>query len=275
MTFRPGNSFLQRSPFSSDMALKKERPRLSATPNRPVERPVTGPESSAPLTDPAREIDVFLYSEDRPSIEAICRMLERRSGIHVVGSANDVESVRRAVSELPIDVMLIGVNQDELRLLNFVQEIQEERTSARVIVFGLEEDDVRILRFVQAGALGYVCRGESFDDLVGKIEAVWQGRFPSSPRINASVAQRLSRLSQGLRNHQQNGQPRLTAREREVLELIASGMSNKDIAQRLDIALYTVKNHVHNLFGKLSVNRRREAVQRGYEHGLLRKSFRS
>ena len=131
-----------------------------------------------------------------------------------------------------------------------------------------------MLEFIEAGANGYVLKDSSFAEMLRTIKAVHQGQTPCSPRITASVFARISELSQARHRRERLPQVRLTPREKEILRLIAARLSNKEIAQQLDIALHTVKNHVHHILEKLQVHYRREAIRCAYENGILKRAWR-
>ena len=112
----------------------------------------------------------------------------------------------------------------------------------------------------EAGASGYVPRDGTVDDLETVVESVARGEIECSPRIAASLLRRVGALAAELRGPSPNSS--LTAREQEVAELLDQGLTNKEIAQQLSIAVPTVKNHVHRILDKLHVHRRTEAAAR-------------
>lgn len=230
----------------------------------------TGMEPSFPAEADNHAIRLIYIGEDNFSNQAICGLLNSYHGVELVGSPVDP---RKAVASLDCtlaDVGLIAAGEGEPDLLRIVEQIGEMNFEIKLLILGVERNDEGvILDFIQAGALGYVFRDESFEDLIDKIAKVHDDRFTGSPQILAEVANRISVLSRRLGRQGRKSKPSLTAREHQVLELIAMGLSNKEIAQRLDIALYTAKNHVHSLLDKLQVHRRTAAVRRAYRLGIL------
>ena len=131
--------------------------------------------------------------------------------------------------------------------------------AAPVVALGVVDREEDVLAVLEAGAVGYVLHRASLADAVATIEAVGAGRTVCSPRVLAAVFRRLCELSaRGLAAGRGDS---LSAREREVMGLIARGLANKQIARTLGIAVCTVKNHVHNLLEKLGVDRRRAAAR--------------
>ncbi|HSR68610.1 MAG TPA: response regulator transcription factor [Acidobacteriota bacterium] len=153
-----------------------------------------------------------------------------------------------------------------------IRRLRSVCPNVKVLILGLEDCERKILQYVQSGACGYLLKKESFDDLVGVIEAAYNNEFKCAPNIASRVMARIQELVKSC-DGTMDTDPELTPRELEILELIAEGLSNKEIAQRLDISPSTVKNHVHNLLAKLKVGRRGKAVWCGYEKGLLRSRF--
>jgi DNA-binding NarL/FixJ family response regulator len=129
----------------------------------------------------------------------------------------------------------------------------------RIIVVGLPEDDEEaIIACAEAGVAGYHMRGDSLDELIMLIHNVASGESICPPRVSAVLLRRLSNLAS---QPQLTGRDLvLTTRETQILKMLELGRSNRDIAKRLDIAVHTVKNHVHNLLTKLGVNTRAEAA---------------
>jgi DNA-binding NarL/FixJ family response regulator len=135
----------------------------------------------------------------------------------------------------------------------------------RVVVFSLSEDDEdTIMSCVEAGAGGYHLRSESLDELCNVVAMVHRGESACSQRVSAVLLRRVSELAA---QRTVGDDSPLTSREEEILDLLGMGLSNREIADRLCIAVHTVKNHVHNMLTKLGVRSRAEAVAR-HRHGM-------
>ncbi|WP_193046546.1 LuxR C-terminal-related transcriptional regulator [Mycolicibacterium baixiangningiae] len=184
----------------------------------------------------------------------------------------DLPSVCAALSQPTPDIVLLNMGtRDGVMLLRVVRETCPD---AKVIAVGISEDDEsQIVACAEAGVAGYHMRAESLDDLMLLMSRVASGESLCSPKVSAILLRRLSALA-ALR------QPAakelvLTAREAQILRLLESGLSNRAIADRLCIALHTVKNHVHSVLGKLGVNSRAEAAaySRSTRHPLLTEEY--
>ena len=169
----------------------------------------------------------------------------------------DLSSLVTALNVEPPSLVLINLDTRDSAIL--VQATFEVCPDVRVIVLGISEDDeARIVACAEAGVAGYHLRNESIDELVTLIGRVASGESSCSPRVSAMLLRRLSALAA-------DRQPAakelvLTSREAQILRMLEMGLSNRDIAERLYIAVHTVKNHVHSVLTKLGVNTRAEAA---------------
>ena len=172
-------------------------------------------------------------------------------------AAWDLSSLVTALNDDAPNLVLINLDTRDSAML--VQATFEVRPDIRVIVLGVSEDDeTRIVACAEAGVSGYHLRSESIDDLIALIGRVASGESLCSPRVSAMLLRRLSTLAA-------DRQPAakelvLTSREAQILRMLEMGLSNRDIAERLCIAVHTVKNHVHSVLTKLGVNTRAEAA---------------
>jgi DNA-binding NarL/FixJ family response regulator len=169
----------------------------------------------------------------------------------------DLPSLRASLGVGTPDIILLNMlTGDSVLLLN---SLRETCPHAKVIVVGISEDDEsEIVACAEAGVAGYHLRTESLDDLLVLIAKVFDGESLCSPRVSAILLKRLSALA--AQRQPEAKELVLTAREIEILRMLEIGLSNRDIAERLCIALHTVKNHVHSILGKLGVSTRGQAV---------------
>jgi DNA-binding NarL/FixJ family response regulator len=141
--------------------------------------------------------------------------------------------------------------------VHLVRVLREVTPGAKVVAYAVAGDESDVISYAEAGVAGYVARDGSALDLVRAIQSVADGELICSPQVAAKAFHRLAMLSAAT---QASTTTTLTMREREIVALIAEGLSNKQIARRLTITLATVKHHVHNVLEKLQVERRGEAV---------------
>ena len=169
----------------------------------------------------------------------------------------DLPSLRCALEECTPEIVLLTMStRDGVVLL---QTVIASSPGAKVIAVGVSEDDEStIVACAEAGVTGYHLRSESLHDLFLLLRKVTHGDYACSPRVAAILLQRLSMLASERKPGSQ--ELVLTAREIQILRMLEMGLSNRDIADQLCIALHTVKNHVHSVLGKLGVSTRAQAV---------------
>ncbi|KWX60703.1 two-component system response regulator [Mycobacterium sp. NAZ190054] len=181
------------------------------------------------------------------------------SGAGTVSVAWDLPSLFTALTTTPPGLVLLNINtRDSVVLLHAVFEVNPR---TRVIVLGMaDDDDDGIIACAEAGVAGYHLRNESLDDLLTVMGRVAQGEMLCSPKVSAILLRRLSSLAS--QREPAAKELVLTAREVQILRMLELGLSNRDIADRLCIAVHTVKNHVHSVLTKLGVTNRAEAAAR-------------
>jgi two-component system nitrate/nitrite response regulator NarL len=203
-------------------------------------------------------IGVLIVAEVRLYREGLAASLGSRPQLRILGTAATREDARTRVRELQPDVVVIDVSTRDS--LEFIRDIRAEPFSTKILAFAVEEVITDILECAESGAAGYVTADASIDDLLSAIERIAREELVCSPRIAAKLFGRFS--ERGSRWPTDASQMTLTSRERQVLDFIRLGHSNKEIAQQLNIAEPTVKNHVHHLLEKLEVTTRAQAAAR-------------
>jgi DNA-binding NarL/FixJ family response regulator len=190
--------------------------------------------------------------------EGLAEILSQRPDVQVVSSASDLEESRAQILETQPDVILLDMatpGSYDLAIL-----LTKLAPAARIIALGVDDSEPEVMQCFEAGVAGYVPRSGTLENLIDSIQSAVLGQLRCSPQIAGVLLRRVTALSGG--HHQAVPLATLTSREREILELIDQGCSNKEIARRLGIEVATVKNHVHNTLEKLKVHRRGEAAAR-------------
>jgi two-component system, NarL family, nitrate/nitrite response regulator NarL len=235
---------------------------LTSVPTARAQRPgslhpgaESAPESSVLLDAQPEAIRVFIVTEVRLYREGLSELLGRAGHIAVVGAAGSIDEGVERVRNLQPDVLLLDTGAGNP---GAARDLLEAAPCARVVALAAPESEEDIIALAEAGVLGYVTRDESLDTLVTTIESVARDEMACSPWMATVLVRRVQALAAARPRPTKS----LTAREAEILELIAQGLSNKEIAARLFIEVTTVKNHVHNILEKLGVSRREEAVAR-------------
>jgi two-component system, NarL family, nitrate/nitrite response regulator NarL len=207
-------------------------------------------------------IRILIVDNSRLMCQMMRTVLKREADMEVAGCATTTEE---ALNQVPAcDVILVGTELPNDVVHNLIQKVAGEHPEVKILVLGLPKSEKAILHYIEAGATGYVLKEDSVDKLLKTIRAAYNGEAIVSPQIAAALMNRLARLAslygQGPLQKAWHESDELTRREQEVLNLIAQGLSNQEIANRLYIQVGTVKNHVHSVLRKLNVNSRKEAA---------------
>jgi two-component system, NarL family, nitrate/nitrite response regulator NarL len=201
---------------------------------------------------------VLIIDDTRLYREGLTARLAPEAGIERVVPAADGQTALNHLTVLPIDVVLL--NMATSGSIAVLHAVVAAAPHVPVVALAVADSDDEVIACAEAGVAGYLQREDSFADLLAVIQSVAHGETLCSPRVAATLLRRGAALAAEHRPPPEAAN--LTAREREVVELIDQGMSNKEIARRLYIEVRTVKNHVHNILQKLQVSRRGEAAAR-------------
>lgn len=207
---------------------------------------------------PSERTQVLVVADVRLYREGLAGILAGREGLAVIGTAGNCDEALRLVALAEPNVAVLDMaTRDSLKI---VRAISEAAPTVKIIAFAIEELDREILACAEAGVAGYVLCEASTEELVAIIESVVRGELVCPPSTVSMLFRRLASLAK--RGDEQIEPFNITGREREIAVLIDSGLSNKEIAQRLNLEVATVKNHVHNILEKLNVTTRGQAAAR-------------
>jgi DNA-binding NarL/FixJ family response regulator len=202
-------------------------------------------------------------ADDHPVVrEGLVAMLETEPDFEVVGTAATGAEAAALVARVDPDVMLLDLELPELDGVGVLRRLAAEGARASVIVFTVFGTDERIIAAVEAGAAGYLLKGAPRGELFAAVRTVAAGGSLLAPVASSAVLRRV-------RGETPAAGPSLTPREREVLEALAQGLGNKQIAARLGVSERTIKFHVSSLFEKLGARNRTEAVTIAARAGLV------
>lgn len=216
------------------------------------------------MTSPLR----VLLADDHPVFRKGLRaLLTSLPDAEVVAEAADGDQAMALCAELAPDVVVMDLQMPGKNGIEATRGILAARPGTGVLVVTMFEDDDSVFNAMRAGALGYLVKGSDTDEVVAAITAVGRGEAIFGPTVARRI---LSFLTRPLSAFDQQLFPELTDREREVLDLIAAGISNPDIANRLHLSPKTIRNHVSSIFSKLQVADRAQAIVRGRAAGLGR-----
>lgn len=210
-------------------------------------------------------ISVALIEDNRLVREGITALLSQLPDIHVVAGESSVDtSLLREVNPQVVLLDLGLRNGDSLRL---AQRVRKEFPESKVIVMDLLPVREDIVEFVNAGVSGFIMKDATLDDLVSTIRSVAQGAHVLPPQMTATLFSQIAREAVARGRPEALESVRMTKREREVINLIAEGLSNKEIAARLHIATHTVKSHVRNVMEKLTLHTRLQIAAFAHRDG--------
>lgn len=212
------------------------------------------------------EKTTVLIADDEPTFRSGLRALLRSAtDLELVGEATTGgEAIRLAVEQQP-DVILMDINMPGLNGIEATRRIVTASPHIGILMLTMFEDDDSVFAAMRAGARGYLLKGALKAEILRAIQAVSNGGVI----FGAAVAQRMMRYFTSLKPVEPAAIfPQLTGREREILGLIAQGLNNHDIAEHLSLSGKTVRNHITNIFGKLQVADRAQAIVRARQAGL-------
>ena len=208
----------------------------------------------------------ILVAEDHPLFrKGVISLLESVDGFEVVGEAATGEEAASRATELQPDMVLMDLQMPGMGGIEATRKIAQESPSVRVLVVTLFEDDDSVFMALRAGARGYILKDADEEELVRAIRAVGRGEAIFSPNVAERVLAYFAAPRPAAPPHIF---PTLTDREREILNLIARGHPNPSIATELSLSTKTVGNYVSNIFAKLQVADRAQAIIRAREAGL-------
>jgi len=203
-----------------------------------------------------------LVADDHKLVrEGIVKLLGFYEELEVIGEAKDgLETVKKIRNEFP-DLVLLDLNMPRMNGIDTIKKIKEIAPNIRVLILTIHDDEEYIYEVTKAGAEGYIQKDIEPDELRNSIKKVMNGNKVFPTKIEEKVDKQIET--------EKNNLEELSNRENEVLELLAQGMSNRNIAEELYISEKTVKNHVSSILRKFSVNDRTQAVIVALKNGLV------
>ena len=205
-------------------------------------------------------IRVFLCDDHTLFRQGIRKLLELEKDIEVVGEANNGQELLDMLKKTGPDVILMDIGMPQMDGVTATYKVKKILPYAHIIILTVYEDEPHIFAAIKAGAMGYLLKDVSFDELIEAIRRVYKGEALIQPVIATKVLKEFALLDKRKIKEGDKFYSDLTEREKEILRLIALGGTNKEIAQKLGIAEKTVKNHISHIFQTLHVNNRTQAA---------------
>jgi DNA-binding NarL/FixJ family response regulator len=213
---------------------------------------------------PKKKVKVLIADDQTLFREGIKDLLDNEKSIEVIGEAADGSEVVRLAKKLRPDVILMDIKLPHLDGVSATRLIRKELPNTNVLILSSYEDEAHVMESIQAGANGYLSKMLPAAELVNALKAFANDGVMIPQQVMGKLLQGLRQMSSG------EGSPvALTKTEIRVLVLLGSGMSNKEIAAKMECSVKTIKNHLNAIFQKLEVSNRTEAVVKGIEMGLI------
>ena len=210
----------------------------------------------------------ILLAEDHAVMRTGLRLvLERQSDFQVVGEASDGREAVALAQEHKPDVILMDIGMPNLNGIEAARQVTAALPQTSVVILSMHSDEAYVLRALKAGARGYLLKESAESDLIAAIRAVQNGKAFFSPAVSRMLVEDYVRQLQD--REIEDSYELLTTREREVLQLIAEGKSNKEIANMLNLSLYTVESHRGNLMEKLNLHTVPELILYAVRKGVI------
>jgi two-component system, NarL family, nitrate/nitrite response regulator NarL len=214
----------------------------------------------------AKNIRVVLIDDHALCRRGLSELLERRPGISVAGFTGDPDEASRMISVENPDLVVLDLRMPQMDGLTLLKRLREEGCKAAVLILTMSDSQDDLAKALRAGVRGYILKDMEPDDLVDAIQRVAKGEMVVAPALMLKLANMLESTQQS--QSRESLMVSLTEREREILEHLAHGESNKAIARKLDISHDTVKLHVRHILSKLNLTSRVEAAIFAVEHRI-------
>jgi len=223
---------------------------------------------------PQIPISVYLAVQNRLLRETLVRLFQKQPGIAVVGESQYYQPTNGYPAAPPCDILLLD-SLSTVHARNLIEELNERTSKTKVVLFGMDEDEECFLKAVRLGVCGYLLKDASSAEIISAVRGVARGEAACPPRLCMILFRSLVqefRQRAGMDEHAACRKIGLTYRQRELIALVATGLTNKEIAARLNISEYTVKNHVHRIMRHVEADSRQEAVDVIRAGGFLPKA---
>jgi DNA-binding NarL/FixJ family response regulator len=204
-----------------------------------------------------KKISILVIEDNRLLREGIAIILKKQPDMHVVATVGNGENILLMMGKIKPNIVLLDLGLRNQNSFQIVKSTKQNFPEIKIIVMDLIPLQADVFEFVQAGVSGFILKDASIAEFLKTIRSVYQGLQVLPPHLTGSLfSQIVEHAINGSKPSAIEESVRMTKREKQVIELIADGSTNKEIAQKLHLSTYTVKSHVHNILEKLALNTR-------------------
>ena len=218
-----------------------------------------------------KKIKLLIIEDNKLLRNGLSAMLKKQKYIDIIATSENNKTTISNIRQLKPNIILLDLGLHNRNSLAVVEFVKKDFPKAKVIVMDIAPVPGDINLFIEAGASGFILKDATFDEFISTIHAVAEGTNVLSPKLSESLfSQIVEHALKGDRTKLKEA-VRMTKREREVIGLIGDGLSNKEIAQSLNISTFTLKSHIHNIMEKLTLHTRLEIANYSYSSKTLKK----
>jgi DNA-binding NarL/FixJ family response regulator len=225
--------------------------------------------TTPPSGDSRSKLRVLIVDDHALFRRGLQMVLAQEPDIEVVGEASDGSDAVEKAKTLKPDIVLMDVRMPRRSGIEATGDIRDMLPGAKILMLTISDEEADLYESIKAGASGYLLKEISIEEVADAIRSVMAGQSRISPSMASKLLSEFAAISQRAGDRRELAAAKLTDREMQVLKLVAQGLNNKDIAERLFISENTVKNHIRNILDKLHLHSRMEAVVYAVREKLL------
>ncbi|MDP2364958.1 MAG: response regulator transcription factor [Ignavibacteria bacterium] len=218
-----------------------------------------------------KKIKILLIEDNRLLREGISALLKKQPDMNIVATVGNGENILVLIGKLKPNIVLLDLGLRNQNSLQIVKSVKKNFKETKIIVMDLIPLQADVFEFVQAGVSGFMLKDISFTEFLKTIRSVYDGLQVLPAHLTGSLfSQIVGHAIEGSKPRMLEESVRMTKREKQVIELIADGFTNKEVAQKLHLSTYTVKSHVHNILEKLSLSTRVQIAKHAHLSDLYK-----